>query len=740
MEKPSTGSVLADFDGTSFRHRGSTTTFSRREDDWIVTTEGPNGDTISYEVAYTFGVHPLQQFLLPTEGGRLQAHGIAWDTSALDLASPGMQAGTDTPPSTESDPGRWFPLYDDVDGPDDPLHWTRPLQNWNQMCAECHSTDVRKGYDPEDNRYETTFAEIDVSCEACHGPGSEHVRRARAAARLGQDLSSADPDLGLTVRLRDASGGGFAFASDAVTAERSAPRSGDSEIAVCARCHSRRSTIAEEPVAGQPIGDTHRVALLDEGLYHADGQIDDEVYVYGSFLQSRMHHAGVSCSDCHDPHSNGLRAPGNLLCAQCHRADVFDTIAHHRHAPNSEGAQCVSCHMPSKTYMQIDARRDHSFRIPRPDLAAELGTPDACTACHQDRDPTWAADAIDTWHGTDRPRRGEPHFATAIHAAREGRPDAARALAALIERREAPAIARATALTLLPRAFGTDPAGLESALRTGIADPDPLVRRAAAEALRPLADLDPGRAIAIGAPLLEDPVRDVRAEAGAALATLASPAPAGASRSLDPASRRAVTRALEEYRETQHYATDRPEARMNLGNLAARVGDAAEAERWFRSAIALDRTFVPGHVNLADLLRSRGRESEAFAVLREALAEHPGDADLLHATGLAEVLRGEIEKAIAHLRSASEARPDDARYRLVYAVALHDTGDPSGAIRVLERARARGDADPTTLQTLLGYALTANETDIALACARDLLRYTPGDEGLERLVGDLEKP
>src|SRR3546814_10837976 len=111
----------------------------------------------------------------------------------------------------------------------------------------------------------------------------------------------------------------------------------------------------------------------------------DLVYVYGSFLQSKMHQNGVVCSDCHNPHSLKLKLPGNATCTQCHRASVFDTSAHSHHKPGSDGAQCVNCHMPTVTYMGVDARRDHSFRLPRTRPEANTGSADDCGACQRDR-------------------------------------------------------------------------------------------------------------------------------------------------------------------------------------------------------------------------------------------------------------------------------------------------------------------------------------------------------------------
>ncbi|HKQ98304.1 MAG TPA: multiheme c-type cytochrome, partial [Candidatus Polarisedimenticolia bacterium] len=363
MQKAADGTVLGDFHARRVTAQSVVSTFDRTKVDakdggFRVTTDGPDGRLATFKVAYTFGVQPLQQYLVEFPGGRYQALGLAWDSR------PAKAGGQ-----------RWFHLYprDKIDHRS-PLHWSAPDQNWNYMCAECHSTDLRRGYDATANTYATTWKEINVACEACHGPGSRHVAWAGT-------LEGDDPGLAVRFTKRDPAAWGFDGVHPTVTRAAAAPAF-DAALETCARCHARRGWVWEEVRPGAPIADSHRVALLDASLYYDDGQIRDEVYEYGSFLQSRMHHAGVTCADCHEPHSGKVRAAGNLLCAQCHLPSHFDAPAHHHHKEGSAGAQCVACHMPQRNYMVVDPRRDHSLRVPRPDLDATTGAPDACTACH----------------------------------------------------------------------------------------------------------------------------------------------------------------------------------------------------------------------------------------------------------------------------------------------------------------------------------------------------------------------
>ncbi|MGQ0723351.1 MAG: cytochrome c3 family protein, partial [Candidatus Eiseniibacteriota bacterium] len=430
MEPATAANVLGDFGGATLEHFGETATFLLRAGKPVVRIEeAGGGSAVEHEIAYTFGADPLQQYLVARPDGRMQVLPWCWDSRE---AAAGGQ--------------RWFHIYpDEAVPPGDPLHWEGPNQNWNHVCAECHSTNLEKGYREKGDRFETTWSEVDVSCEACHGPAATHVEWARAAA---------------------AGGDGGERGEDPLSARPISER----EVDTCGRCHSRRSTITEEP-AGGPLLDTHRPALLDEGLYHADGQMRDEVYEWGSFLQSEMYFQDVKCSDCHDPHSARLRVPGNALCGQCHSMEDYDAPSHHFHEPGTRGAQCVECHMPAVTYMVVDPRRDHSFRIPRPDLSAKLGTPDACTTCHTDRTAAWAADAVAGWYGADR--RAGPHWGEAIHAGRTAAAGAREALLGVVADGAVPPIARATAISLLPR---YEPRELASVLRAAAVDDDAIVR------------------------------------------------------------------------------------------------------------------------------------------------------------------------------------------------------------------------------------------------------------------------
>lgn len=706
MQPATEKTVAGDFEQSRFTHRGVTSTFFRRDGKFFVRTDGPDGKPGEFEIAYTFGIRPLQQYLVPFPDGRLQALGIAWDTR------PAAQGGQ-----------RWFHLYPGERlTPSDPLHWTGREQTWNFQCADCHSTDLQKNYDPGTNRYATRWAAVTVSCEACHGPGSAHIAWAEARPTGAPRVQAGTT--GLVVRLGRPAGSWTVKDPQRGIAEWSGAARSSAEVEACARCHARRRPIVDPYPYGQPLLDTHAPALLEAGLYHADGQILAEVYEYGSFVQSRMFRAGVTCSDCHEPHALGLRADGNAVCARCHLPAKFDVPAHHRHKPGTEAARCVACHMAARTYMVADPRRDHSFQVPRPDLSVGIGTPNACGECHKDRPATWAAEKVAAWYGPTAAKR--PQFATALDAGRRGLPTAEKALAALATDPDQPGIARATALSLLPEYLS---AASLPAVETALGDADPLVRSAA---LAVVETLPRDRRPPLAAPKLRDAVRVVRLTAARALA--------GAPRQTLPAGQQAdLDRGLGELIASEMVNADRPEAHVNLATLYAQLGRVADAETSLRAALRLDPRFVPALVNLADLFRAQGRDADAERFLEQALRAAPDGAEALHALGLLRVHQGRRAEAVDLLRRAAVLRPEAARFAYVYAAALHSTGDGAKAIPVLEAAHRRRPADRDVLAALATFHRARGDAKAALRYAEQLAALSPDDREVQALVDALRR-
>jgi len=698
MQVTSDETVLGDFSGATFAYYGRTSTFFKRDGAFFVRTEGPDGVLHDYQIAYTFGFTPLQQYLIQFPDGKLQTLGIAWD------ARPGSEGGQ-----------RWYHLYPDDDvAPGHRLHWTGPDQNWNYQCAECHSTNLQKNYDPELDRYSTTWSDLDVSCEACHGPGSVHVDWANTnpgvtlgdASQVGLDVDVADHDAGVWVL-----GVGQRIAT------RMPARSARSEIATCAPCHSRRQLIDEADPAGESPLNTLRPALIEEGLYHADGQIQDEVFVYGSFLQSAMYGAGVTCSDCHDPHSARLRTTGNGLCSTCHLATAFDSPAHHKHRQGSTGAACVACHMPTQTYMGVDPRRDHSMRVPRPDLSVTLGTPNACTQCHDDRSAAWAAGEVTRWYGAEHP----DHYGEVLARGRQGVPAAGRELADLAADSTQPGIVRATALELL----GAQGGPAISVVEQRLLDPDPLVRFGAVRASQAIPVEQRYRLVYR---MLEDSTKLVRIEAARVLASVP--------RAMMPQST-LLDRVTDEYSDAQYLNADRPEAHLNMGILHAARGDPAAAQTAFETALKIDSTFLPAYVNLADIMRSQGRDAEGERLLLDGIDRSDDNGTARHALGLSLIRQGRTDEALVELRAATVGDPGNARFAYVYGVALHSGGHFEGAITFLEQALTVHPYDLDILIALLSFHRDSGDLDEAIRYAEMWVGMTPDDAQAARELTDL---
>jgi tetratricopeptide (TPR) repeat protein len=667
MQHVDENTVLGDFSDAEFSYAGITSKFYKKNNKFMVRTDGPDGALQDYEIKYTFGVVPLQQYLIELEGGRLQALLIAWDSR--DKSAGGQ---------------RWFHLYPDEKVTyTDELHWTRVSFNWNGMCAECHSTNLKKNYDSKTDTFKTSWSEINVSCEACHGPASNHISWAN---KKPEARSEADKGLALLFDERD----GVVWQMDAKkgSADRSQKRQTEKEIEVCAQCHSRRGSISDDYSPGKPFLDHYMPRLLDEGMYFADGQIQDEVYVYGSFLQSKMYHQGVTCSDCHEPHSLQLRQEGNGVCLQCHAAEKFDSKKHHFHESDTGGASCAECHMPPTDYMVVDPRHDHSMRIPRPDLSVTTGVPNACNNCHEDKDASWALNRTSEWYGDSA--AGFQKYTEAIHAARTGDRNAGKSLAAQIRDTNTPDIARATSLLLLAPYLDQSNAVV---LQQGLKDESALVRLASVSALE---NLPVQIKVQWAYPLLSDEVRVVRIEAARILASI----PLG---ELPEQQRKVVDSATQEYIDSQTVNADRPEAQLNLGNFYVARQQFDKARAAYQKSIELDSSFIAAYINMADLYRLQENDKDANAILEKAKQASPDNADVYYSLGLLLIRQRKNDEAVSELKAAAEMAQDNARYVYVYAVALNSTGDSAGAIKQLQAAHQRFPSDVDILSALVSF-------------------------------------
>ena len=670
MDLANEQTVRGDFNDAEFEHDGVTSRFYKQGDDHFVFTEGPGGEMAEFEVRYTFGVEPLQQYLVPFPGGRLQALPIAWDTERQ----------------------RWFDLYPDTTfAADDWLHWTRNGQNWNGMCAECHSTNLQKNYDAENKTFNTTWSEIDVSCEACHGPGSHHVAWAEIDPMGRPEVENYDllvHSSGMDNRL---------------------------QVEMCAPCHSRRSEVGDYDHSQVDLLQNQVPALLEEGVYHVDGQILEEVYVWGSFVQSKMYQNDIRCGDCHDVHSLALLEEGNELCLQCHQADSYDAYEHHFHqkiyeGKPSDGALCVKCHMPEQPFMVVDYRADHSLRVPRPDLSLELGVPNSCSqsGCHDDQTVEWSADAFTEWYGKAR----KHHFGTVVAAARAGEPGALDDLITLIENPLYPAIVRATALNVLQAYPGERTTRL---MQRALGDDEALLRHSAVEALAPES---PERFVELLAPLLFDPVRAVRIRAAARLAAVGR-------EYFKPYQREALNLELAEYIRAMTASLDFAAAGMNLGNMYQTQGDVKMAEHFYRTALEVDDLFFPAKANLAVLLSQQGNNTEAEQLLREVLEAYPEQYDAAYSLALLLVGLNRSDEALTFLAQASDGMPQRPRVHYNYGLLLAQLGNDEAAEEALRKALNIEPRSIDYLYALIDFYLRRDRRDEALELAERLIAAHP---------------
>jgi len=673
MQVAEGGAVLGNFDNATFEYAGTRSKFTRADKRVYVTTDGADGALQTFPVAFTFGVAPLQQYLIDLGDGRLQALGIAWDSRAKDAGGQ-----------------RWYHLYpNDAVKAHDVLHWTRPSQNWNRMCADCHSTAVTKGYDAVAQSYHTTYAELSVGCEACHGPGSVHAADGKAALPVAK------------------------------------------QVDVCAPCHARRSQLADGYRPGAPLLDYYLPTLLDTPQYFGDGQMRDEVYVYGSFVQSKMYQHGVQCSDCHEVHGATLRADGNALCTRCHSptpppnfptlvAKNYDTPDHHMHEAGAAGSHCIDCHMPSRVYMGIDARRDHTFRAPRPDLAVRFGVMDACAGCHADRGSEWASRAVAQHFGAER----RPHFGATLAAGEARLFDAEPDLAKLAGDPNSPAMARARALVLLGsyrRGYSSD------AVKAGLKDDDPLVNLGA---LRSVDRVEAPLRLRYLLPLLDAPARAVRIEAARAAA--------GSLRgAIGEADAARIRKGLEEYEAVLSYNADWPDAHSNLAIVRAESGDLAGAEQAYRDALALEPQWVPAIANLADLYRATGRDSEGGAVIEAGLQRVPDSPALHYTYGLWLTRAHRSADALVEYRRAAALAPTEASYAYAYGLALAGANKPREALAELERGHALSIDDADLLEALASLNHQFGDQAVAARYAQRLVEMYPFEQRYQALAGSV---
>ncbi len=690
MDYANDSTVLGDFNNQSLEYNGMTHRMYKRDGKFYVETDGETGKLEEFEVKYVFGYYPLQQYMVEFDKGRIQVLPLTWDSKG----------------------NKWYhmakTLYkDEIIDHNNWLHWTNQAQNWNSMCADCHSTNLKKGYDIKTDSYHTTFSEMDVSCEACHGPGSEHLEWA-AKPEYAREM---DNNMGLTVKTSGIDNKQY--------------------VDLCMRCHSRRASIGDFDHDANVYN--HSIVNLPvPENYHIDGQILNEDYVYASFTQSKMYMRGVKCNDCHNVHSTKRLYDDNRLCTQCHRADDYDTKAHHFHKYAGEpgesviaddgvqfdvgsGTKCINCHMPAQYYMGVDYRNDHSIRIPRPDLTKTMGTPNACNQCHADKSTDWAIGYIKKWYGEGR----HYQYGIAFNEAQKGTTKGFDDLVRIYKDETYPEIVRATAIQFLGMNY---PDRSKEILMEALGSANNHIKY---NALHNLNILD-RETVPVILDLLKDPTKAIRIESASKLSTIARD-------QIPDKYKTALKKANKDYLGMLEYNADFPTGKFNLANYYYNAHDVDKAEEFYKKALNQDSLLHPVKINLALLYSNKKEYGKAESLFKDYLKYNPTDGNtiFMYALLLSEMQR--YDESLLMLIKASKYSPDNARIFYNIAMMYDFKKDNNKTEEYLKKAVELQSHNANYYMVLLNHYLKNQDKAKAKEIAKIILNKFPDIDHKEEI-------
>ena len=608
MLPPNDSTVKGDFNNVTFTADGVTSHFYKKNSKFYINTEGEDGKNHDFEIKYIFGYKPLQQYLVQFPDGRMQVPRLSWDVNKK----------------------KWFNQYAGQNIPShDWLHWTGNAQNWNTMCATCHSTNLRKNYDIKTDTYKTSYSIINVSCESCHGPGKKH------ADYINSDYKSGGKVVGSFMKL----------AKNSKQTE---------ELTTCAPCHARVSEISGSHIESKEIMDNYIPQIPDTEFYHADGQVDDEDYIYTSFLQSKMFHKGVTCSTCHNPHSMKLKRIGNQTCTLCHVPARYDVPKHTFHKQGTPASECKNCHMPGKLYMGNDLRHDHSLRVPRPDLSVKYGTPNACSNCHKDKSEKVLAEAVVKWYGPKR----KYHFAEDLIPGSRLDAESEKHLISLIDNKFVPKIIKATA-TFYLGSIQTQTS--LNALLARLASKEAQIRY---RALRSLASFPTENWQEAVGPLLSDKVRAVRIAAADLYITI----PRG---QVPSQYEKAFSLAQIELEKSLRYQTDFSTGNVMLADYYLKLKDYDNAEKFYLRGLKKDSNMNYALLNLSAAYNSQGKNVQALQALELALKNDSNNERIYYNMALLQNEMNNISAAEKAFAKAVELKSTNPRVYYNYGLLLN---------------------------------------------------------------------
>ncbi len=674
MQVATEESVLGDFNNAVFESDGEQTWFYKKDGKFFVSTEGPDGQQAEFEVLYTFGFTPLQQYITALPGGKLQCLLTAWD----------------------SEKKQWFDLQPGQRfKPDDWMHWTKGSMNWNTMCSDCHSTYVRKNYQEESGNFNTKYAFVNVACQSCHGPGKKHNDYIDSKAyKKGRKVKGSY----MYMTLQDM---------------------GKKQVELCARCHSHRSQVSEVYDHSGVFMDHYVPEILRPELYQADGQILGEVFDYSSFLQSKMYRNGVMCTQCHNAHSMKLRVDGNGLCQSCHDPKKYDTSLHTFHKMDKEGGLCVNCHMPGRVYMGNDFRRDHSFRVPRPDQSEKYGTTNACNDCHTDKSYKWSAEAVRKWYGPQR----KPHFSDALVAMRSGDMSALPKLASMIGDTAQPEIVQATIMNI----FGDIPSPLtHQRILEALRSKSPVVRYYAVNSMGNFSLQERQQHLI---PMLSDSVRSVRAQAAYMLADMPLTA-------LPEKEKKAFQSASKEFETVLKMQADFPTGQLLKGQYFLKKGNTQAAEKAFLEALRQDPYLAQGHLLLANLRYNSGQLDAAEKGFEKVIELQPQYGDAYFWLGLLLAERNKLPEAAKNLEKAAIISKNPRHY-YNWGLVLQKMGKVKEAESTYKNALLIDPNSEVNLYALAVLLAQNNRNSEARKVSEKLLKLNPNNATYQALKSQL---
>ena len=674
MQPANDSTVSGNFNNTTFTGDGVTSNFFKKDGKFIINTQGEDGKNHDYEVKFIFGFTPLQQYLVEFPGGRMQVPRVSWDVNLK----------------------KWFHQYPGQKIPShDWLHWTGNAQNWNTMCASCHSTNLQKNYDIESDTYKTTWSVINVSCESCHGAGKLHIDYVN-----GNNYKTGNKIPGSLLKLGKNTGQ-------------------LAQINTCAPCHARKGDISASQIQSDEMMDNYIPEIPEKEFFHADGQQNAEDYIYTSFLQSKMFSRGVKCSNCHNPHTGKQILPANQTCLQCH-AKTYDDPSHTFHPVTSEGAACKNCHMPGKLYMGNDLRYDHSLRVPRPDLSVKYGTPNACNNCHTNKPAKWAAEAVTKWYGPTR----KYHFSEDLIPGSMLDENSEAHLVKLVGDTAVPNIIKATALTYL----GSIPT--QNSLKTlimSLAGNDAQTRY---RAVRSLADFQPDSWLYAVAPLLSDKVRAIRIAAADLFITIPiQEIPAQFSN--------AFSLARNELQNYLAYQADFSVGNLMIADHYLKLMDYYNAEKFYLRGLKKDSLMNYARLNLSTTYNLLGKNDKALEVLLTAAKIDPKNDRIFYNLALLYNEMNDKPAAEKSFAKAVELKTKNPRVYYNYGLLLNESKKFKEAEIVLQKGLIINPADPEMYYALILVYIQMNDISKARQTGIKLKQLAPGNPDYQQLFKNL---